>query len=49
MKQRRDRKSNGGGGGGKKKVMLPLKEAMAAGGLPVEVGFSLYSEWLNRR
>lgn len=51
--QRRARKSGGGGGGGgKKKVMLPpvpLKEAVAADGLAVEVGFSPYSERLNGR
>nr|XP_010920755.1 uncharacterized protein LOC105044519 [Elaeis guineensis] len=50
--QRRARKSGGGGGGGKKKVMLPpvpLKEAVAAGGLTVEAGFSPYSERLNGR
>ncbi|XP_008793941.2 uncharacterized protein LOC103710101 [Phoenix dactylifera] len=51
--QRRARKSGGeGGGSGKKKVMLPpvpLKEAVAAGGLAVELGFSPYSERLNGR
>ncbi|XP_065045367.1 uncharacterized protein LOC103989748 isoform X1 [Musa acuminata AAA Group] len=54
--QRKARKSPGAGAGssGKKKgsVLLPpvpLREPMAVGGVPVEVGFTPYSERLNGR
>ncbi|WOL14870.1 hypothetical protein Cni_G23652 [Canna indica] len=52
--KRKARKSPGGAAGGKKKgsVLLPpvpLREAMAAGGVAVEAGFTPYSERLNGR
>ncbi|KAG0453529.1 hypothetical protein HPP92_024833 [Vanilla planifolia] len=48
--QRRARKAGGAGGKKEKGVMLPpvpLREAVAGGGVKVEVGFTPYSERLN--
>ncbi|KAJ8484685.1 hypothetical protein OPV22_017170 [Ensete ventricosum] len=52
--QRKARKAPSAGSSGKKKgsVLLPpvpLREPMAVGGVPVEVGFTPYSERLNGR